>query len=41
MKNLIHKTKENNCIPLENYTSFPKHRYESPNTMDTILNAHI
>jgi hypothetical protein len=38
-KILIHKTKENNMIPLKDWNSYLKSLYEFPNAMDTIPNV--
>ena len=40
-KFLIHKTKENHMIPLNNWNSYLENIYESPNSMDTIFNSPI
>ena len=38
---LILKTKDNHFIPLDNWDNYLKKLYDSPNTMDTILNTPI
>lgn len=38
---LVHKIKDNHSIPIENWDNYLKKLYDSPNTMDTILNTLI
>jgi hypothetical protein len=38
---MIHKTKENNMIPLKDWNSYLKSIYKFPNGLDTISNVPI